>query len=172
MKSYVDVRNNIITFFPMNYRKQILNCTSSNKIRHPLTFWGQMRYPQEFNANSSYIFEKTQLHKCISLKSCMFLLSWKWENVYFEYFLHKVSEIFETFQFFFQYVECLHGASHYMIRYKKITLTTIQLILKLFFCFMSYFSLIMRHASFIWNKVFKNGPSEICGRQPLKTLKG
>ena len=25
---------------------------------------------------------------------------------------------------------------------------------------------------FTWNKVFKNGPSNICGRQPLKTLKG
>ena len=24
----------------------------------------------------------------------------------------------------------------------------------------------------IWNKVFKNGPSEICGRQILKNLKG
>ena len=23
-----------------------------------------------------------------------------------------------------------------------------------------------------WDKVFKNGPSEICGRQPLKNLKG
>ena len=23
-----------------------------------------------------------------------------------------------------------------------------------------------------WNKVFKNGPSKICGRQPLKSLKG
>ena len=23
----------------------------------------------------------------------------------------------------------------------------------------------------IWDKVFKNGPSEICGRQPLKNLK-
>ena len=24
----------------------------------------------------------------------------------------------------------------------------------------------------IWEKVFKNGPSKICGRQPIKTLKG
>ena len=24
---------------------------------------------------------------------------------------------------------------------------------------------------FIWDKVFKNGPSKICGRQPLKNLK-
>ena len=24
----------------------------------------------------------------------------------------------------------------------------------------------------LWDKVFKNGPSEICGRQPLKNLKG
>ena len=24
----------------------------------------------------------------------------------------------------------------------------------------------------IWDKVFKNGPSKICGRQPLKNLKG
>ena len=23
-----------------------------------------------------------------------------------------------------------------------------------------------------WDKVFKNGPSKICGRQPLKSLKG
>ena len=23
----------------------------------------------------------------------------------------------------------------------------------------------------IWGKVFKNGPSKICGRQPLKSLK-
>ena len=23
----------------------------------------------------------------------------------------------------------------------------------------------------IWDKVFKNGPSEFCGRQPLKNLK-
>ena len=25
---------------------------------------------------------------------------------------------------------------------------------------------------YIWDKVFKNGPSIICGRQPLKDLKG
>ena len=25
--------------------------------------------------------------------------------------------------------------------------------------------------SIIWDKVFKNGPSKICGRQPLKNLK-
>ena len=24
----------------------------------------------------------------------------------------------------------------------------------------------------IWGKIFKNGPSKICGRQPLKKLKG
>ena len=24
----------------------------------------------------------------------------------------------------------------------------------------------------MWDKVFKNGPSKICGRQPLKKLKG
>ena len=24
----------------------------------------------------------------------------------------------------------------------------------------------------MWDKVFKNGPSKICGRQPLKTFKG
>ena len=24
----------------------------------------------------------------------------------------------------------------------------------------------------IWDKVFKSGPSKICGRQPLKNLKG
>ena len=27
------------------------------------------------------------------------------------------------------------------------------------------------YLSLIWNKVFKNGPSEICGRHPLKNLK-
>ena len=26
--------------------------------------------------------------------------------------------------------------------------------------------------SIIWDKVFKNGPSKICGGQPLKNLKG
>ena len=26
--------------------------------------------------------------------------------------------------------------------------------------------------NYIWNKVFKNGPSKICGRQLLKNLKG
>ena len=26
-------------------------------------------------------------------------------------------------------------------------------------------------ARIIWDKVFKNGPSKICGRQPLKNLK-
>ena len=26
--------------------------------------------------------------------------------------------------------------------------------------------------SLIWDKVFKNGPSKVCGRQPLKNLKG
>ena len=25
---------------------------------------------------------------------------------------------------------------------------------------------------YIWDKIFKNGPSKICGRQPLKSLKG
>ena len=28
------------------------------------------------------------------------------------------------------------------------------------------------NSMFIWDKVFKNGPSKICGRQPLKNLKG
>ena len=28
-----------------------------------------------------------------------------------------------------------------------------------------------RFINYIWNKVFKNGPSRICGRQPLKYLK-
>ena len=28
-----------------------------------------------------------------------------------------------------------------------------------------------RVSCFIWDKVFKNGPSDICGRQPLKNLK-
>ena len=28
------------------------------------------------------------------------------------------------------------------------------------------------HNGIIWDKVFKNGPSKICGRQPLKNLKG
>ena len=26
-------------------------------------------------------------------------------------------------------------------------------------------------SSIIWGKVFKNGPSEICGKQPLKNMK-
>ena len=25
--------------------------------------------------------------------------------------------------------------------------------------------------SYIWDKVFKNGPGEICGREPLKNMK-
>ena len=29
-----------------------------------------------------------------------------------------------------------------------------------------------RKGSNKWNKVFKNGPSKICGRQPLKNLSG
>ena len=29
----------------------------------------------------------------------------------------------------------------------------------------------MNSLNIIWNKIFKNGPSEICGRQPLKNLK-
>ena len=28
-----------------------------------------------------------------------------------------------------------------------------------------------RDFTHIWDKVFKNGPSDICGRQPLKNLK-
>ena len=27
------------------------------------------------------------------------------------------------------------------------------------------------YSVFLWNKVFKNAPSKICGRQPLKKLK-
>ena len=27
------------------------------------------------------------------------------------------------------------------------------------------------YENFMWDKVFKNGPSEACGRQPLKNLK-
>ena len=30
---------------------------------------------------------------------------------------------------------------------------------------------VLRTLPDIWDKVFKNGPSEICGRQPLKNLK-
>ena len=26
--------------------------------------------------------------------------------------------------------------------------------------------------TYLWHKVFSNGPSQICGRQPLKNLKG
>ena len=33
-------------------------------------------------------------------------------------------------------------------------------------------SVIINIKMFIWNKVFKNGPSNICGRQHLKNLKG
>ena len=28
------------------------------------------------------------------------------------------------------------------------------------------------HLSYIWDKVFNNGPSKTCGRQPLTNLKG
>ena len=38
----------------------------------------------------------------------------------------------------------------------------------------SWFQLIIRDtflSGIIWDKVFKNGPSKICGRQPLKNLK-
>ena len=34
------------------------------------------------------------------------------------------------------------------------------------FCFWAFLALII-----VWVKVFKNGPSKICGRQPLKNLK-
>ena len=30
----------------------------------------------------------------------------------------------------------------------------------------------MKASNAKWDKVFKNGPSEICGRQPLKNFKG
>ena len=30
----------------------------------------------------------------------------------------------------------------------------------------------MNGKPFIWDKVFKSGPSKICGRQPLKNLNG
>ena len=30
---------------------------------------------------------------------------------------------------------------------------------------------VVRNRTYTWDKVFKNGPSKICGRQPLKTLK-
>ena len=33
-------------------------------------------------------------------------------------------------------------------------------------------NLMTRCIWYIWDKVFKNGPSKICGRQPLKYLKG
>ena len=32
--------------------------------------------------------------------------------------------------------------------------------------------LVANSLNFIWDKVFKNGPGKICGRQPLKNLKG
>ena len=28
------------------------------------------------------------------------------------------------------------------------------------------------HVTYKWDKVFQNGPIKICGRQPLKNLKG
>ena len=34
-----------------------------------------------------------------------------------------------------------------------------------------HYSQFNRQLSIIWDKVFKNGPSKICGRQPLKNLK-
>ena len=36
----------------------------------------------------------------------------------------------------------------------------------------SIFKTIPTHLQFIWDKVFKNEPSKICGRQPFKNLKG
>ena len=33
-------------------------------------------------------------------------------------------------------------------------------------------SLVKFHASIMWDKVFKSGPSKICGRQSLKNLNG
>ena len=37
-----------------------------------------------------------------------------------------------------------------------------------------YFSIafMLYQSNYIWDKVFKNGPSKICGTQPLKNLKG
>ena len=32
--------------------------------------------------------------------------------------------------------------------------------------------LILDCQEIVWHKVFKNGPNKICGRQPLKNLKG
>ena len=43
-----------------------------------------------------------------------------------------------------------------------------------FFCLLIIgfvFKFFTRVLKFIWVKVFKNGPSKICGRQPLKNLK-
>ena len=44
-----------------------------------------------------------------------------------------------------------------------------------FFCYFFFFSFLIFFYLFdliyIWGKVFKNGPSAICGRQPLKKLK-
>ena len=37
-------------------------------------------------------------------------------------------------------------------------------------CLSAYFNSALK--SVFWKKVFKNGPSKICGRQPLKNLKG
>ena len=37
-------------------------------------------------------------------------------------------------------------------------------------CFGSVYSYFNK--KIIWDKVFKTGPSKICGRQPLKKLKG
>ena len=35
-----------------------------------------------------------------------------------------------------------------------------------------YFLTSSKYITNIWDKVFKNGPSKICGRQPLKILLG
>ena len=32
-------------------------------------------------------------------------------------------------------------------------------------------TLVVNRLKYMWDKVFKNGPSKICGRQPLKNLK-
>ena len=52
----------------------------------------------------------------------------------------------------------------YKISHKKVYLKQIIYVLVV-----NYFRKNLHHR---WNKVFKNGPSKICGRQPLKNLKG
>ena len=52
---------------------------------------------------------------------------------------------------------------------RKVSFNT--LIVSQLFNFRTIFPVSFELRKYIWVKVFKNGPSKICGRQPLKSLK-